>query len=125
MVSSPELLADIVPPFEDLVATLLAAAAAVSDNSTLSSSTLSPYLVYQPIPLNALNAMQKNGGNALGLSPAHGPLMLVQISMSWDDAGLDELVENNVRLFIETVDALAAEKGQLKGFVYMNFAGMK
>lgn len=115
-VTSPTLLADVVPFFEDLASELLSAAAA--------SSAVTPFLVYQPIPVNVLTAMQKNGGNALGLGPGDGPLMLVQLSVTWEDAGLDEVVEDGARRFIERVEALAAEREELKGFVYMNYAGM-
>lgn len=102
--SAPDLLLDIVPLFEEHVARLLAAAA--GDNSTLT-----PLLVYQPISLNILQAMQVNGGNALGLLPEDGPLMIVQLAVSWTSAALDEVVEESCRDVIDRVDALAAERG--------------
>lgn len=34
-----------------------------------------PAVAFQPISLNILDAMKKNGGNALGLSEADGPLI--------------------------------------------------
>lgn len=116
--SSPDLLLDIVPLFEAHVARLLAAAEA--DNSTVS-----PFLIYQPISLNIIEAMQVNGGNALGLRPEDGPIMIVQLPAFWSSAALDEVVEENSKRLIGEIDALAAERGarSKNGFVYMNYAG--
>lgn len=122
LVKESELLTDIVPLFEEVVSRFLSAAAEnPGPNGT--ASVVSPYLVFQPIPVNILTAMQKNGGNALGLSPSDGPLMLVQFTVIWDDAGLDGLIEGELSKLIAKIEAMAAERGELKGFVYMNYAG--
>lgn len=122
LVKESELLTDIVPLFEEVVSTFLSAAAEnPGPNGT--ASVVTPYLVFQPIPVNILTAMQKNGGNALGLNPSDGPLMLVQFTVIWDDAGLDGLIEGELSQLIEKIEAMAAERGELKGFVYMNYAG--
>jgi hypothetical protein len=116
--ATPDLLLDIVPLWEEHVARLLAAAAA--DNSTVS-----PYLIYQAISSNILEAMQVNGGNALGLKPEDGPIMIVQLTTSWTSAALDEAVETGSRELIDKVNALAASRGagSKNGYVYMNYAG--
>jgi len=116
------LLTDIVPLWEHVVSAFLSAAAenAGPDGT---ASMVTPYLVFQPIPVNIITAMQKNGGNALGLRPSGGPLMLVQFTVIWDDASLDELIEGELSQLIEKVEAMAAERGELRGFVYMNYAG--
>ncbi|GAB1314600.1 6-hydroxy-D-nicotine oxidase [Madurella fahalii] len=116
--SSPDLLLDTVPLFEAFVARLSAAAEA--DNSTVA-----PFLIFQPISLNIIEAMQANGGNALGLKPEDGPLMIMQIAATWSSAALDEVVEENCEQLITEIDALAAERGarSKNGFVYMNYAG--
>ena len=36
---------------------------------------LLPAFAFQPLSKNILQEMQKNGGNALGLTPSRGPLM--------------------------------------------------
>ncbi|KAK3308486.1 uncharacterized protein B0T15DRAFT_108746 [Chaetomium strumarium] len=117
--ATPNLLLDIVPLFEAHVARLLAAAAA-ADNSSVS-----PYLVYQAISSNILQAMQVNGGNALGLKPEDGPIMMVQLATTWTSSVLDEVVESSCRELVENVDVLAAVRGarSKNGYIYMNYAG--
>lgn len=116
--ASPDLLLAIVPLFEAHVGRLAAAAEA-------HNSTVSPFLVYQPISLNIIEAMRVNGGNALGLDPEDGPLMIVQLGVTWSSAGLDRVVEESCKQLIDEVDTLAAERGarSKNGFVYMNYAG--
>lgn len=122
LATESDLLTEIVPLWEEVASTFLSAAAE-SPGPNGTASAVTPYLVFQPIPLNVLTAMQKNGGNALGLKPGDGPLMLVQLTVIWQDANLDELIEGKLSQLIETVEALAAERGELNGFVYMNYAG--
>ncbi|KAI3397292.1 hypothetical protein diail_11024 [Diaporthe ilicicola] len=122
-VTGSDLLIDIVPLWEEAVSALLSAADVeiAAPNSTASKVT--PYLIYQPIPLNVLEAMQQNGGNALGLKPSDGPLTLVQLTVTWDSADLDDVVEGEMSKLIDKVEAMAQERCELKGFVYMNYAG--
>lgn len=68
--------------------------------------------------MNVLTAMQQNGGNALGLEPSDGPLTLVQLTVTWDSAELDDLVEDEMSKVIDKVKAMAEERGESKGFVY-------
>ncbi|KAH7013817.1 hypothetical protein EDB80DRAFT_710946 [Ilyonectria destructans] len=112
--TSASLLADIVPLFEARNAALFAAA---------NGSSVVPFLVFQPIPVNVLSAMQQNGGNALGLEPSDGPLMLVQLSTTWEDARLDALVEDSSRELVAKVERMAEKRRLDNGFVYMNYAG--
>ncbi|KAL1859788.1 hypothetical protein Daus18300_009378 [Diaporthe australafricana] len=121
-VTGSTLLTDIVPLWEEAVSTLLSAADEIAGpNGTASKVT--PYLVFQPIPINVLTAMQQNGGNALGLKPSDGPLTLVQLTLTWDSAELDDLIEDEMSKLIDKVETVAEERGESKGFVYMNYAG--
>lgn len=122
LVTESDLLTEVVPLWEEVVSKFLSAAADnPGPNGT--ASVVSPYLVFQPIPVNILTAMQKNGGNTLGLKLSDGPVMLVQLTVIWDDAGLDGLIEGELSQLIDKVEAMATERGELKGFVYMNYAG--
>ncbi|PNP86344.1 hypothetical protein FNYG_00297 [Fusarium nygamai] len=112
--NSSTLLTDIVPLFEARNAALLSAA---------KNSSVIPYLVFQPLPVNVLSAMQKNGGNALGLNPSDGPLMLVQLTTTWEDPQMDALVEDGSRHLIDKVESMAEKRGLGNGFIYMNYAG--
>ncbi|KAK4185160.1 hypothetical protein QBC35DRAFT_439900 [Podospora australis] len=114
LATSAQLLLDFVPLYEAHVARLLAAAG---------QSLVIPYFIYQPISVNILQAMQVNGGNALGISPEDGPLVIVQLSVSWVDASLDDVVLSSRDRLLAEVNALAEERGLKKGFVYMNYAG--
>ncbi|KAK0744779.1 hypothetical protein B0T21DRAFT_407853 [Apiosordaria backusii] len=110
------LLGDFVPLFEGHVERLQKAAKEVGE------SVMVPYLIFQPLPINVIEAMQVNGGNTFGLKPSDGPLMLVQLSVTWSSESLDEAVASNCERLISEVDALAEERGAKKGFVYMNYA---
>lgn len=112
--TSASLLKDIVPLFEARNDALFAAA---------KGSSVDPFLVFQPIPVNVISAMQKNGGNSLGLEPSDGPLMLVQLTTTWEDARLDTLVEDSSRQLIAEIEGMAKKRGLDNGFVYMNYAG--
>ncbi|SPN99515.1 related to 6-hydroxy-d-nicotine oxidase [Cephalotrichum gorgonifer] len=114
-IASPDLFLGIVHLFEAHVARLAAA--------STPESPVSPFLVFQPVTTNIIEAMQKDGGNALGLDPAEGPLMIVQVNASWEDAALDELVEQSSGELVEAVNELARRSGLDKGLVYMNYGG--
>ncbi|KID76205.1 FAD-dependent monooxygenase CTB5 [Metarhizium brunneum] len=82
-----------------------------------------PYLVYQPITDNILEKMQQNGGNALGLYPQDGPLMMVQVSARWADAELDAVIESSASELLCEIERVARENKLLRGYVYINYAG--
>ncbi|ODA83553.1 hypothetical protein RJ55_02067 [Drechmeria coniospora] len=111
---SARLLEDILPLFEALSEKL---------RSALGSDDVRTLLVFQPILTNVLRQMQKNGGNALGLHPDDGPLMIVQLAIKWDDDLVDDLVEASSAEFISSVESMAKSRQLLKGYVYMNYAG--
>ncbi|KAK1757134.1 hypothetical protein QBC47DRAFT_459771 [Echria macrotheca] len=115
--TSPSLLLDILSLHEAHVTRLLA----VANGS--GSDTITPFLTFQPIPVNVLQAMQTNGGNALGLEPADGPLMIIQSATTWTDKEIDGAVEASTQKFIDAVNDLARKRGLDNGFVYMNYAG--
>ncbi|KAH7142045.1 hypothetical protein EDB81DRAFT_54426 [Dactylonectria macrodidyma] len=112
--TSAALFADIVPLFEARNAALLEAA---------NGSSIVPFLVFQPIPVNVLSEMQQNGGNAFGLEPLDGPLMMVQVTTTWEDERLDALVEDSSRQLIAKIERMAEKRRLGNGFVYMNYAG--
>ncbi|KAM0439328.1 hypothetical protein ACHAQK_006437 [Fusarium lateritium] len=112
--TSASFFTDVVALFEARNAKLFAAA---------KGKKITPYLVFQPIPVNVLSEMQKNGGNALGLKPSDGPLMIVQLSTSWEGAELDDAIENSSRELIAKVESMAKKRHLDNGYVYMNYAG--
>lgn len=81
-----------------------------------------PYVLFQPISTSMIKEMQMNGGNALRLDPGNGPLIIVQISATWNDGRLDDVMES-CRKTARGVEALARETGVGMGPVCMNYAG--
>jgi hypothetical protein len=84
-----------------------------------------PTALFQPIPLNVLEAMQKNGGNALGLKPSDGPLILISFPCSWTNPQNDELVYGATRKLIADIEEKAKKYKVYTPYVYMNYADAK
>ncbi|KAF9871877.1 hypothetical protein CkaCkLH20_10509 [Colletotrichum karsti] len=80
-------------------------------------------MVFQPLTNPSLGAMQRNGGNPLGLEPAEFPSYVVSIPMAWIDASLDDMIDARTNQFIKDLDAMARERGFGNGFEYINYSG--
>lgn len=79
-------------------------------------------LSLQVITVPQMQKMQQNGGNALGLSPDQGPLLLINPAPAWSDAKDDDRVNRFVdTLFARTV-AEAGKRGLTSQYIYMNYA---
>ncbi|OBT44803.1 hypothetical protein VE00_04965 [Pseudogymnoascus sp. WSF 3629] len=81
--------------------------------------------LFQPIPVNLIEAMQKNGGNAMGLKPSNGALIMISFPTSWTEAKNDELAYSATRKLIADIEAKAIEYKVHTPFVYMNYADIK
>jgi hypothetical protein len=83
---------------------------------------LLPTAAIQPITRSALTAMQKNGGNALGLSPEEGPYFIFNLAIMWAD------IEDEPRMLKFCADLVQAAKEEARrlgadnDYVYMNYA---
>lgn len=86
-------------------------------------SGFTPTMAFQPVSVNILAQMQKNGGNALGLTPEDGPLVIQNMDWAWDDAADDEVVQYAAKEFIDRSNATAVAMGLESSFVYLNYAG--
>lgn len=80
-------------------------------------------LTFQAFTVPALKQMSKKGGNALGLSPADGPLFHVLLYMVWDDATKDDTLNKAAADFMEAVKVEAKTRGLYNRYIYMNYAG--
>lgn len=85
--------------------------------------SLNASMVFQPLTNPTFEAMQRNGGNALGLEPAEFPSYIVSLPMAWSDAALDDMIDARTNQFIKDLDAMAKERGFGAGFEYMNYSG--
>lgn len=91
-------------------------------NPILSIPGLIPAFAFQPISLNIIERMAQNGGNALGLTPEDGPLMLMNLNFGWSNAEDDERVHQATSRFLERSVALAKDMDLHHRFIYMNYA---
>ncbi|KAH7135251.1 FAD binding domain-containing protein [Dendryphion nanum] len=83
---------------------------------------LVPANTLQVITVPQLEQMQKNGGNALGLSPENGPLFLINLSMRWDRVEDDARVLRANANVIRRMEEEAKRRDLVNGFLYMNYA---
>ncbi|KAF4462944.1 FAD binding domain-containing [Fusarium albosuccineum] len=81
-----------------------------------------PNLVVQGITTPQLQQMKKNGGNALGLDVAEGPLFILQLCAMWDNKSDDAKVYRWMSDVLEKVSAEANSRGVDNDYVYMNYA---
>ena len=79
-------------------------------------------MAIQPITESATKAMQKNGGNALGLDPSNGPYFVLNFNAAWnkaeDEAKFHTVIGNVVKL----IKAEAKKSNLDNDFVYLNYA---
>ncbi|KAF4963348.1 hypothetical protein FSARC_8635 [Fusarium sarcochroum] len=80
-------------------------------------------MVFQPLTNPTIKAMQRNGGNPLGLKLAKYPTYIISIPMAWTDSALDDMVDSRTNRFIEDLDAMAKKRGFGAGYEYMNYSG--
>jgi hypothetical protein len=81
-----------------------------------------PALIMQPLGTNTISLMSKNGGNALGLTPADGPLVILSIAWMWSNAADDAVMNAAAHKFIGEAEHLAKEMGVWHRFKYANYA---
>lgn len=79
-----------------------------------------PSLVMQGITEGQINAMRKNGGNALGITD--GPLYLFHIGTWWDTAAQDDKYFDFATRVFTRIQAEAKKRGLQSDYLYMNYA---
>jgi FAD/FMN-containing dehydrogenase len=80
---------------------------------------LQPNVVYQPLSTNTMSLMTDN---AVGLSAAGGPLVLVNIAWRWEQAANDTIVYETYYRFVERAEEAAKAVGMWHPFKYANYA---
>jgi hypothetical protein len=83
-----------------------------------------PVLLYQGITAPQIKAMQKNGGNPLGLAVADGPLYLIHVACWWNNAADDAAIYAFVTKVLNRIKAAATAIGKQNDYLYMNYAGL-
>ena len=91
-------------------------------NTTNPVADLQPSFVLQIITTDQLAHMSKYGGNALGLTEAEGPLLLLNIAWWWSNPADDERVLKTAQSIVDNSVAFAKSKGLDNEYLYMNYA---
>ncbi|KAJ4333868.1 hypothetical protein N0V95_009323 [Ascochyta clinopodiicola] len=79
-------------------------------------------LACQPFSVPALRAMQKKGGNALGLRPEDGPFFHILFYMVWNETSDDSTMMSGAQSYLAIANALARERGLDNDYIYMPYA---
>jgi hypothetical protein len=74
------------------------------------------------LSLPALHAMQKKGGNTLGLDPLRGPYFYALIYMSWRDEASDDGIMRAAKTYLDDVRKMAEEMGLGNEYIYIPYA---
>ena len=77
---------------------------------------------FEPVPVSLMKQSVARGGNAFGLDPSDGPLVVVLFYTSWDKAGDDELVYGATKASLESIDKEAQVNGVSAEYSYVNYA---
>ncbi|MCJ1285530.1 hypothetical protein MMC26_004870 [Xylographa opegraphella] len=79
-------------------------------------------LAYQAVPTCTMSRSLTSGGNALGLDPGDGNLVLIFLDISWKKATDEEVMNRQARSFVKQVEMLAASSDMLHRWRYLNYA---
>ncbi|OAP59211.1 hypothetical protein AYL99_06509 [Fonsecaea erecta] len=79
-------------------------------------------VAFEPFPTIISSYAATKGGNSLGTSPADGNGYILLISALWPNSSANSLVYQTARSAGAQIDALAAVRGQLHRFQYLNYA---
>ncbi|KAG7406552.1 Bifunctional solanapyrone synthase [Fusarium oxysporum f. sp. rapae] len=85
-------------------------------------SGIVPVFVVQGITAPQLKHMQKNGGNALGIDPEGGPLLILQLCAMWNNQSDDDAIYSWMSDIFQVVTKEAKARGVNSDYVYMNYA---
>ncbi|KAH8769239.1 hypothetical protein BGZ57DRAFT_987095 [Hyaloscypha finlandica] len=92
-------------------------------------ANMTPAIVFQPLTNNIISHFSRNGGNALGITTADGPLIscavVVNIAISWSSANDDAKVFGAASSFISRSNTTAYSQGVGFPFIYQNYAALQ
>lgn len=90
--------------------------------TVVNASGIVPAATLQVITKPQIAAMQKNGGNALGLTTDEGPLLLLNMNVQWASASDDARITAFNNRIIQRTVAYAKQNGLYNEYLYMNYA---
>jgi hypothetical protein len=83
---------------------------------------VSTNIAFQAFSKPALRAMQKKGGNALGLYPKDGPFLHVLVYMAWNESSDDTTMMKAAEDYVQVSKAMAKELGVDNDYYYMPYS---
>ena len=81
-----------------------------------------PVLSFQAITVPAMEKMQQNGGNALGLDPKTGPIFICNLAILWTNAADNNRIFTFSDALYKRLIAIAGAKNLNNDYIYMNYA---
>ncbi|KAI4954752.1 hypothetical protein J4E86_006062 [Alternaria arbusti] len=79
-------------------------------------------MAIQPITESTTQAMQKNGGNALGIDPKNGPYFVLNFNAAWNNKEDEPKFHSVIAKIIKLVKAEAKRRNLDNDYVYLNYA---
>jgi hypothetical protein len=79
-------------------------------------------IAFQAFSKPALKAMQKKGGNALGLYPEDGPFFHVLVYMAWNESSDDTRMMKAAEDYVKTSQAMAKKLAADNHYYYMPYS---
>lgn len=79
-------------------------------------------ITFEPIPVSLIKQSVARGGNAMGLDPSDGPLMVVLFYTSWDERSDDEKMYAAVKEALATIEEEAKKNDVYSLWLYLNYA---
>ncbi|EGX88417.1 FAD binding domain protein [Cordyceps militaris CM01] len=107
----------------ELLALWDAAVLAIVPQAAARGAVYAPFAIYQAVSRSHLRASRARGGNAMGLSPETGPLVVMHFLTGWSDEALDAAVLDGTRALVGAAEDRMRARGADRAFVYMNYGG--
>ncbi|KAH8816925.1 hypothetical protein F5884DRAFT_748400 [Xylogone sp. PMI_703] len=89
------------------------------------ASGILPSIVLQPITTDMTSHFTQNGGNALGITAADGPLTLINLAISWSSITDDDAIMAAARNTINRINSTAYAMDLGNPFIYQNYAALE
>lgn len=79
-------------------------------------------ITYEPLPTAITAHAASSGGNALGLDPSDGNLVVGLLNVYWLDEAYDAVIVAAAKQMFEQANQAAKEMGLANGYLYLNYA---
>jgi hypothetical protein len=79
-------------------------------------------LTFEPIPVSMIEQSNARGANAIGLEPSDGPLVVVLLYTSWDEASETDRIYQVNQEALANIEKVAEAKAVSSSYRYLNYA---